>query len=75
MQTMFKMNKITIYIINLMEDKVKSIIYTILIIIFSMCLICFSGEIQNNTKVLAARGENASNLQLMARAINRRSKR
>ena len=54
-----------------MEDKVKTIIYIILTIIFSICLICFSGEIQNNTKVLATTGSNASNLQLIARAINR----
>ena len=62
MQTMFKM--------NLTEDKVKTIIYIILTIIFSICLICFSGEMQKNTEVLAASGNNASNLQLMARAIN-----
>ena len=48
----------------------KTVLYIILTIIFSICLISFSGDIQNNTKVLAASGNSASNLQLMARAIN-----
>ena len=47
----------------------KIIIYTFLIIILSFCLIYFSGNLENN-KVLAASVNNASNLQLMARAIN-----
>ena len=67
--------QITICIIIKMEDKVKTIIYIILTIIFSICLIYFSGGIQKNTEVLAASGESTSNLQLMARAINRRGKR
>ena len=46
----------------------KIILCIFLIIIFSFCLICFSGA--SNNKVLAAKGNNASNLQLMARAIN-----
>ena len=52
----------------------KTILYIFLIIIFSFCLIYYSGELENN-KVLAAEGSRASDLQLMARAINRRSKR
>ena len=54
--------------------KMKSIIYIFLAIIFSFCLIYFSGRIGNN-KVFAASTNSASDLQLMARAINRRSKR
>jgi len=53
---------------------VKTILYIFVIIIFSFCLIYYSGELKEN-KVLAAGGNSASNLQLMARAINRRSKR
>lgn len=52
----------------------KTILYIFLIIIFSICLIYFSGNLQNN-KVLAASGNSTSDLQLMARAINRRGKR
>ena len=47
----------------------KNILYITLIIIFSFCLIYYSGELKRN-EVLAAGGNNASNLQLMARAIN-----
>jgi len=52
-----------------MEKKVKTILYIFLIIIFSFCLIYYSGELKRN-EVLAAGGNSASNLQLMARAIN-----
>jgi len=52
-----------------MEEKVKNILYIALIIIFSICLIYYSGELKRN-KVLAAGGNSASNLQLIARAIN-----
>jgi len=52
----------------------KTILYIALIFIFSACLIYYSGELKRN-EVLAAGGNSASNLQLMARAINRRSKR
>lgn len=52
----------------------KTIFYIFLIIIFSICLIYFSGDL-NNSQVLAASGSSTSDLQLMARAINRRSKR
>lgn len=48
----------------------KTILYIFLIIIFSICLICFSGDLGGNNKVLAASGNGASDLQLMARAIN-----
>ncbi len=47
----------------------KKILYFILIIIFSICLIYFSGNVSDN-KVLAASSNSASDLQLMARAIN-----
>ncbi len=47
----------------------KTILYIILIIIFSFCLIYYSGKFKRN-EVLAAGGNSASNLQLMARAIN-----
>lgn len=47
----------------------KKTLYLILIIIFSICLICFSGDLKNK-KVLAAASNSASDLQLMARAIN-----
>ena len=47
----------------------KIILYVFLIIIFSFCLIYYSGELKRN-KVLAAGGNSASNLQLIARAIN-----
>ena len=52
----------------------KTILYIFVIIIFSFCLIYYSGELKSS-KVLAAGGNSASNLQLMARAINRRGKR
>lgn len=51
----------------------KTILYIFLIIIFSFCLIYYSGELKRN-EVLAVGGNSASNLQLIARAINRRSK-
>lgn len=47
----------------------KTIFYISLIIICSICLICFSNNL-NDSKVLAANGNSASDLQLMARAIN-----
>ncbi len=47
----------------------KKILYFILIIIFSICLIYFSKNI-SNTQVLAASSNSTSDLQLMARAIN-----
>lgn len=47
----------------------KTICYIFLIIIFSICLIYFSGDL-NDSKVLAANSNSASDLQLMARAIN-----
>lgn len=52
----------------------KTIFYIFLIIIFSICLIYFSGNVNNN-KVLAANSNSASDLQLLARAINRRGQR
>ena len=52
----------------------KTILYISLIIIFSICLICFSGNLIDTSEVLAASGNSKSDLQLMARAINRRSK-
>lgn len=48
----------------------KTIFYSFLIIIFSICLICFSGNLSTNNEVLAASGNSASDLQLIARAIN-----
>lgn len=51
----------------------KKITFAILIIIFSVCLIYFLGNLNNHNKTLAASGDSASDLQLMARAINRRS--
>lgn len=56
------------------EEFVKTTFYVFFIIIFSACLIYFSGNMQNN-KVLAASGSSTSDVQLIARAINRRSKR
>ncbi len=47
----------------------KTICYIFLIVIFSICLIYFSGNLNDN-KVLAASSNSASDLQLMARAIN-----
>ena len=47
----------------------KTIFYIFIIIIFSFCLIYYSGEMESN-KVLAASNSYNSNLQLMARAIN-----
>ena len=47
----------------------KTTLYIFVIIIFSFCLICFSGNMKNN-KVLAASNSHTSDLQLMARAIN-----
>ena len=47
----------------------KRILYLILIIIFSICLIYFSKNIGNNS-VLAATSNSTSDVQLMARAIN-----
>ena len=47
----------------------KTIFYIFIIIIFSFCLIYYSGEMGKN-KVLAASNSYNSNLQLMARAIN-----
>lgn len=49
----------------------RTVLYIFLIIIFSICLIYFSGSVQNNN-VLAASGNSASDVQLIARAINRR---
>lgn len=51
----------------------KTILYIFIATIWVICLICFSSGTQNN-RVLATNGNSASNLQLMARAINRRSK-
>ena len=48
----------------------KTILYISLTIIFSICLIYFSGNVENNT-TLAVSGNSTSDLQLMARAINR----
>jgi len=48
---------------------VKTIFYIFIIIIFSFCLIYYSGEKESN-KVLAASNSYNTNLQLMARAIN-----
>ncbi len=47
----------------------KTICYIFLIIIFSICLIYFSGNLNYN-QVFAANSNSASDLQLMARAIN-----
>ena len=47
----------------------KTIFYIFIIIIFSFCLIYYSGEMESN-KVLAASNSYNTNLQLMARAIN-----
>ncbi len=47
----------------------KTIFYTFLIVIFSSCLICYSGNLKQNN-VLAASSNSTSDLQLMARAIN-----
>ena len=47
----------------------KTICYIFLIIIFSICLIYFSGNLNYN-QVFAASSNSASDLQLMARAIN-----
>ena len=47
----------------------RNILYVAIIIIFSVCLIYFSGDLNN--KVIAASTNSASDLQLMARAINR----
>ena len=47
----------------------KTILYIFIIIIFSFCLIYYSGGMENN-KVLAASSSYTSDLQLMARAIN-----
>ena len=48
----------------------KKIILIFLTILCSICLIYFSKN-NNESKVLAASGNSASDLQLMARAINR----
>ena len=47
----------------------RTTFYIILIILFSACLIYFSGNLTNN-KVFAATSNTTSDLQLMARAIN-----
>ena len=47
----------------------RIIFYIFLIVIFSICLIYFSGNLTNNN-VLAATSSSTSDLQLMARAIN-----
>lgn len=47
----------------------KTIFYILIIMLFSFCLIYFSGEIEKSG-VLAANSSHASDLQLMARAIN-----
>ncbi len=47
----------------------KTIFYSFLIIVFSICLIFFSKNLSND-KVLGASTNSASDLQLMARAIN-----
>lgn len=47
----------------------KTIFYIFIIIIFSFCLIYYSGGIEKN-EVLAASNSYNTNLQLMARAIN-----
>ncbi len=47
----------------------KTIFYIFIIIIFSFCLIYYSGKMESN-KVLAASNSYNTNLQLMARAIN-----
>ncbi len=47
----------------------RTIFYSFLIIIISICLIYFSKDLSNN-KILAANTNSASDLQLMARAIN-----
>ena len=47
----------------------KTIFYIFIIILFSFCLIYFSGKIKSG-EVLAATSNYTSDLQLMARAIN-----
>ncbi len=47
----------------------KTLFYIFLIIICSICLICFSNNLNDN-KTFAASSNSASDLQLMARAIN-----
>lgn len=49
----------------------KTVLYIFIAIILAVCLIYFSGSVQNNN-VLAASGNSASDVQLIARAINRR---
>lgn len=49
----------------------KKILYISLIIIFLIFLIYFSEDLKNNKTVASSSGSNSSDLQLMARAINR----
>ena len=57
----------------IMEVILKTIIYLILTVVFSIVLIFIFIKLDRN--VMAANGNSTSDLQLMARAINRRSKR
>jgi len=56
-----------------MEEKVKKLIYIFLIILVSIFLIYFFVNLKNYA--VSIDENNSSDIQLMARAINRRSKR
>ena len=57
-----------------MEEGLKTILFILLITIFSFFLIIFSVN-SNNYIVYGENGNSTSDLQLMARAINRGGKR
>jgi len=63
------------YKLEIIGGNMKTLIYIFLIITVSFCLIYFSSNLNKNSKVFAASTNSASDLQLIARAINRRSKR
>lgn len=52
----------------------KLITYIYIAIIFSICMICFLCDLSETDKILATDRNSTSDLQLIARAINRRSK-